>query len=142
MSDDGTSREKKTHPNTKTFHNPGVQQVHGGRDLHDMLSSLYKNHLKSRRWYIYIFWHLKTVAVINSWLRHRKDCKVLRENHMLLKRFQADLAAGLILAGRGKSQRGRPSADDMPKRKKRAATVIMPVFDCQKETHVDVVRSA
>ena len=105
----------------------------GGIDLHDMLSSLYKYHFKSRRWYIYIFWHLITVAVINSWLRYRKDCKVLHEKHMPMRRFQGDLAADLLLAGKGKSKRGRPSADDMLKNKRRAATTIMPVLDCQKD---------
>ncbi|KAJ8300757.1 hypothetical protein KUTeg_022276 [Tegillarca granosa] len=38
----------------------------GGVDLLDSLTSLYKRNVKSRRWYMYIFWHSIMIAVVNS----------------------------------------------------------------------------
>uniref|UniRef100_A0A3Q3EL87 PiggyBac transposable element-derived protein domain-containing protein n=1 Tax=Labrus bergylta TaxID=56723 RepID=A0A3Q3EL87_9LABR len=47
----------------------------GGVDLLDMLSALYKFSFRSRRWYMYIWWHTVTVAVINAWNLYRRDQK-------------------------------------------------------------------
>ncbi|XP_065820319.1 piggyBac transposable element-derived protein 3-like [Labrus bergylta] len=49
----------------------------GGVDLLDMLSALYKFSFRSRRWYMYIWWHTVTVAVINAWNLYRRDQKKL-----------------------------------------------------------------
>ncbi|TWW73291.1 hypothetical protein D4764_15G0006850 [Takifugu flavidus] len=49
----------------------------GGVDLLDMLSALYKFSFGSRRWYMYIWWHTVTVAVINAWHLYSRDQKKL-----------------------------------------------------------------
>uniref|UniRef100_A0A087XB13 PiggyBac transposable element-derived protein domain-containing protein n=1 Tax=Poecilia formosa TaxID=48698 RepID=A0A087XB13_POEFO len=66
----------------------------GGIDLLDMLSALYKFSFRSQRWYIYIWWHTITVAVINAWIRYRRDLEKLhpRQKHLPLRRFQASVA--------------------------------------------------
>ncbi|KAL7880955.1 hypothetical protein SRHO_G00032090 [Serrasalmus rhombeus] len=56
--------------------------------------------MKSHRWYIYIFWHTITLAVINAWLLYKRDCKACKipKKEILNRRgFQAQLASSLIL---------------------------------------------
>ena len=40
----------------------------GGVDLADMLISLYRIQVKTKRWYIKIFWHLVDICKVNAWL--------------------------------------------------------------------------
>ena len=37
-------------------------------DLLDSFTAIYKFPMKSRRWYVYMFWHTIILAVINAWL--------------------------------------------------------------------------
>ncbi len=82
----------------------------GGVDLLDMLSALYKYSFKTRRWYLYIWWHSVTLALINAWTLYRRDMKALEleKNTMPLRRFQASVGSCLISAGKGKVRIGRP----------------------------------
>lgn len=81
----------------------------GGVDLLDMLSALYKFSFRSRRWYMYIWWHTVTVAVINAWNLYRRDQKMLdpKMKTMALRRFQALVGTSLTSAGKAKKV-GRP----------------------------------
>uniref|UniRef100_A0A3B4UI05 PiggyBac transposable element-derived protein domain-containing protein n=1 Tax=Seriola dumerili TaxID=41447 RepID=A0A3B4UI05_SERDU len=76
----------------------------GGVDLLDMLSALYKFSFRSRRWYMYIWWHTVTVAVINAWNLFRRDQKKLEPQMklMALRRFQASVGTSLTSAGKGR----------------------------------------
>ena len=82
----------------------------GGVDLLDSLTSLYKYSIKSRRWYLYIFFHTINMAVVNAWLWYRRHFDLLKMNgsHMQLSDFQIQAANGLL-----KVQRlpGRPASD-------------------------------
>ena len=40
----------------------------GGVDLLDSLTALYKAKIKTRRWYIYIFYHSINMVLVTSWL--------------------------------------------------------------------------
>jgi hypothetical protein len=51
----------------------------GAIDLLDSLTSLYKQNIKSRIWYMYIFWHTIMIRAVNSWLWYRRHCKLLQE---------------------------------------------------------------
>ncbi|XP_046857868.1 piggyBac transposable element-derived protein 3-like [Xenia sp. Carnegie-2017] len=62
----------------------------GGIDLMDMLSSLYRYSIRSRRWYLYIWYHTMTVALVNSWLVYRKHQQ--NGKFMKLSKFQALVA--------------------------------------------------
>ena len=44
----------------------------GGIDLLNMCTNLYKYNIKSRRWYMYIFFHSLTLALVNSWFLYRR----------------------------------------------------------------------
>ena len=51
-----------------------ILQGMGGVDLGDMVISLYRITIKTRRWYIKIFWHLVDMAKVNAWLLYRRHC--------------------------------------------------------------------
>ncbi|XP_029981810.1 piggyBac transposable element-derived protein 3-like [Sphaeramia orbicularis] len=80
----------------------------GGVDLNDGCIARYKYNMRSRRWYIYLFWHSIMLALVNAWLTYRRDCKLLGERPLNQRRFQAEVAASLILI---QAKRGRPSLD-------------------------------
>ena len=81
----------------------------------DSFTAKYKFPIKSRRWYMYIFWHTIILAVINAWLLYKRDCKALKvssKETMNRRQFQAQLASSLILvnATLQTPKRGRPSS--------------------------------
>ncbi|CAG5954660.1 unnamed protein product, partial [Menidia menidia] len=72
----------------------------GGVDLLDSFRAKYKFTLKSRRWYMYIFWHTITLAVVNAWLLYKRHCQALampKKEMLNMRKFQAQLASSLIL---------------------------------------------
>ncbi|XP_035765939.1 piggyBac transposable element-derived protein 3 [Neolamprologus brichardi] len=65
----------------------------GGIDLLDACIARYKYHMKSRRWYLYMFWQTIMLGVVNAWLIYRRDCKLLGVQKPLKQRsFQAEVA--------------------------------------------------
>eukprot|EP00105_Crassostrea_gigas_P041980 XP_019926128.1 PREDICTED: piggyBac transposable element-derived protein 3-like [Crassostrea gigas] len=78
----------------------------GGVDLLDSLVSLYKQKMKSRRWYMYIFWHTILIAAVNAWLWYKRHCSLLHRKPMKFCNFIRDVASGLI---EFKSKVGRPA---------------------------------
>ena len=90
----------------------------GGVDLCDMLLSLYLIPLKSRKYYVPIFYYLLKICVTNSWLLYRchvtmKNTKTKKRKHMSLLEFQIHIADDLLSAGKPISvtpKRGRPSS--------------------------------
>ena len=105
----------------------------GGVDLLDMLSALYKFSFKSRRWYMYIWWHTVTVAVINAWNLYRRDQKMLepQKKPMALRSFQALVGTSLTSAGKAKIKCGRPLSSPettpTPPRKRPSCSVPLDV---------------
>ena len=77
----------------------------------DSLSALYKQHMKSRRWYMYIFWHTVIISVVNSWLHYKRHCRLLEVNPMKLCDFASEIAEGLI---EYKAKIGRPLVSSPP----------------------------
>ncbi|KAL7384930.1 hypothetical protein ABVT39_011930 [Epinephelus coioides] len=72
----------------------------GGVDLLDSFTAKYKFALKSRRWYMYIFWHTITLAVVNAWLLYKWYCQALKmpkKEILNMRKFQAQLASSFIL---------------------------------------------
>ncbi|XP_046858658.1 piggyBac transposable element-derived protein 3-like [Xenia sp. Carnegie-2017] len=96
----------------------------GGIDLMDMLCSLYRYSIRSRRWYLYIWYHTLKVALVNSWLVYRKHQQ--NGKFMKLSKFQSLVAEGLLKAGKSR-KRGRPSYTTSPPFRKRPTAV--PVDD-------------
>jgi hypothetical protein len=110
-------RSKKLHVRVERPFIIGIyNKSMGGVDLMDMLCSLYKYQLRSKRWYVYIFYHTLTIALVNAWFLYRRDCKVLDLRGMPLRKFQAMVASALCNVR--KSQRGRRSLDNASKKRK------------------------
>ncbi|KAI0229469.1 Chimeric ERCC6-PGBD3 protein [Lamellibrachia satsuma] len=88
----------------------------GGIDLNDSCISRYKFPLKSRRWYMYLFWHFVTLGVVNAWFLYLRESALLQKDKKTvrnLRNFQAELATGVIEVNTTR-KRGRPS-DVSPK---------------------------
>uniref|UniRef100_A0A3Q3LI23 PiggyBac transposable element-derived protein domain-containing protein n=1 Tax=Labrus bergylta TaxID=56723 RepID=A0A3Q3LI23_9LABR len=105
----------------------------GGVDLLDILSALYKFSFRSRRWYMYIWWHTVTVAVINAWNLYRRDQKKLnpKKKPVPLRRFQALVGTSLTSTGKAKIRCGRPLSSPeetpTPPRKRLSCSVPLDV---------------
>ena len=87
----------------------------GGVDLLDFLCGKYRYKLRSKRWYMHIFWYSVELAVVNAWLVYRRDFKksgLESKNMMTLKQFQSDVAHCLIKQEKSR-KRGRPSSTDV-----------------------------
>ncbi|KAL0147811.1 hypothetical protein M9458_056888 [Cirrhinus mrigala] len=82
----------------------------GGIYLSDMLVHLYKTPAKSRRWYIPLFGYILDLSIANSWLVYKRDCGLLNEKAMPLKR--------LSLVKKPASKVGRPFSSSPPPPKK------------------------
>ena len=61
----------------------------GGVDLSDMLISLYRTQVKTKRWYIKVLFHCVDIAKVNAWLLYKRHCMQLetpkRKQKSLLK---------------------------------------------------------
>jgi len=86
----------------------------GGIDRMDSYLAKYRCKLRSRRWYMYLFWHFVMVAAVNAWLLYRREYSELglpKKNQLSRRRFQAILATSLIKVQTCNiRKRGRPSA--------------------------------
>ena len=71
----------------------------------DMMCSLYKPTLRSRRWYIHLCFHSLTVAVVNAWFLYGRNTQWIDPQEPS-RTFQANVANGLASA---KNALGRPS---------------------------------
>ena len=90
----------------------------GGVDLADMFISLYRINMKTRRWYIKIFWHLVDIAKVNAWIlyrRHRKQLEIPKKQELPLLDFVLEISEGLISSNKvvqreaTSNKQGRPS---------------------------------
>ena len=104
----------------------------GGVDLLDMLTSLYKPGLRSKRWYLYIFRHFIHVAACNSWLIHRKECNRNGEKQLSLRQFVGNLSQSLVKVATKK--RGRPSIEHcVPPKLNFLVNIPPPTLDVRKD---------
>lgn len=111
----------------------------GGVDLADMLLALYRIPMRSKKWYIPIFFYLLKTAITNGWLLYRRHCTIEKEKAMPLLEFQLQIAEDLLKAGKLESctpKRGRPSTSNIEPKKKSKTSAAAPVptgaarFDC------------
>ncbi|XP_047105102.1 piggyBac transposable element-derived protein 2-like [Schistocerca piceifrons] len=82
----------------------------GGVDLLDSIMGRHKILVKSRKWYIRLFYHLLDMGVVNSWLLYRRvaETKGIRRT-MKLSEFRMEIAHCLCRSGQTSAKRGRPS---------------------------------
>lgn len=79
-----------------------------GVELIDSLLGRYKITLKSRNWYMGIFYHLIDVTATNAWLLYRQVIlQLFNEKKLPLAAFKTQVAEAL--SNSGPAKRGRPS---------------------------------
>ncbi|CAM4458281.1 unnamed protein product [Leuciscus chuanchicus] len=71
---------------------PAYNQHMGGIDLSDMLVHMYKTLAKSRRWYLPLFGYILDLCISNAWLVYKRDCSLLKEAMLPLKKFRLAVA--------------------------------------------------
>lgn len=68
----------------------------GGVDLLDGLLGRHKIKMRSRKWYIRLFYYMIDVTIVNSWLLHRRiQHEKGEKNSMPLVQFRKELAMSL-----------------------------------------------
>lgn len=131
-----SAREKKhinvSRPNVIKAYN----QYMGGVDLSDMLISLYRINIRSKKYYMKIIFHLIDLSIVNAWLMYRRHCCQVRlaSNEILsLLQFRMAIAESLLipLVVEPIKRRGRPSAHPAPtdtksSKKRRSLTQRLP----------------
>ncbi|XP_059139174.1 piggyBac transposable element-derived protein 2-like [Physella acuta] len=87
----------------------------GGVDLHDCCVAKNSYCIKSKPWYMYIFWQTIRMMLVNAWLSYRRVTGLLgysKRDTMNQRKFQARLATLLIqFENSSERKRGRPSAE-------------------------------
>ena len=74
-----------------------------GVDLNDMLLSLYRIRLRSKKWYWPIIVYCIKLAVTNSWLLYRRHSMLIqpgKRHKLFLLQFQAEIAYSLSTIGK------------------------------------------
>ena len=86
----------------------------GGVYLADMLISLYRTKVKTKRWYIKVFWRLLDISNVNAWNLYRlhfAQYEKPRQQMLRLLKFSTALGNALIHANKlvYVNRLGRPS---------------------------------
>lgn len=89
----------------------------GGVDLFNRLISLYRINVRSRKWPLRMIFHAVDMAVTNSWLEYKEDCRAMNipnKDVMDLLAFRSEISKALITVGKTvmSRKRGRPSLDE------------------------------
>ena len=114
----------------------------GGVDKMDMLLALYRIKVRSRKYYMRIFYHVVNLAVVQAWLvyvRSRRQFHPERSREVMgLMDFQVQISEALIRKGAPEElrrNRGRPSLEDrLPTQEPSRGTVVPhPVTDVRRD---------
>ncbi|XP_020354803.1 piggyBac transposable element-derived protein 2-like isoform X3 [Oncorhynchus kisutch] len=89
-------------------------QAKEGIDLSDMLVRLYKTPMKARRWYLPLFGYILDLCIANGWLMYKRDCDLLKEKPVHLKRFRLSVAGTLKVVNKLPTRVGQPSVPPNP----------------------------
>lgn len=121
---------------------PNIIQMYnsnmGGVDLIDSMIARYRIIMRTKKWYIKIFYHLLDMTVVNSWLLYKK----VKNQNITLAAFREQLSVSLCRGGLYTRQvRGRRSNDSIELQKdienlralKRTPTGSMPPIDIIKD---------
>lgn len=109
----------------------------GGVDLLDSLIGRYKIRMRTKKWYMRIWYHLIDVTVVNAWLLYRR-VEVLndRKPTMSLFDFRLNVSYSLTKVGTTTPKRGRPPTSvlkEMAIKKRKPNTSLMPTDSVRKD---------
>ncbi|KAH9360967.1 hypothetical protein HPB48_019569 [Haemaphysalis longicornis] len=100
---------------------PTYNSSMGGVDLLDKMCFSYRFALRSKRWYMYLFWHTVKIAAVNAWFLHKRIAQQQRQPSVPLRVFLEELASSLVLFQ--KRPAGRQSGEHLPPAKKLATSI-------------------
>ncbi|XP_051948260.1 piggyBac transposable element-derived protein 2-like [Xyrauchen texanus] len=115
-------------PNIVSIYNKSM----GGVDLLDSLIALYRTKVRSKKWYLRLFFHMMDVAMVEAWLLYRRDstsCGVEQKEQLRLMDFKSEVASCLCKKDTLCRKRGRPSLSvqaGLDLKKRRGATAPLP----------------
>nr|XP_047122949.1 piggyBac transposable element-derived protein 3-like [Hydra vulgaris] len=72
----------------------------GGVDLSDMLITLYRIPMKTKRWFLHVLVHCMDICKINAWLlyrRHGNQLNISQRSQLNLLQFSSQIANALIM---------------------------------------------
>lgn len=109
----------------------------GGVDLMDSFLGRFHIPLRSKKWYLRIFFHLLDLTVINSWIIYKKNAiirNIPKKDMLSMGQFRNELAQVLCSIGSNTEvRRGRPSSsfveNEIQAKKKRGPAVVPPPKD-------------
>ncbi|XP_046663034.1 piggyBac transposable element-derived protein 1-like [Homalodisca vitripennis] len=84
----------------------------GGVDKINSILGRYKIRMKTRKWYMRLFYHLLDVTMCNSWLLYQRVCKEKGKVTLPLAEFRESVALTMCkLGAKQPLKRGRPSTE-------------------------------
>ena len=102
----------------------------GGVDLSDMYMALYSIPTRARRWYFSLFGYCLELALTNSYLQYRRDCKLLGVPQDLKTSKEFRIAVSETLRNGALRSRGRPSLNaSLNKKRIRRPMALRPDAD-------------
>ena len=110
----------------------------GGVDLTDMLISLYRTNIKSKRWYLKVIFHCIDIAKVNGWLLYRRFADLVnlsKKKQFQLLKFVSCIGNALTTVGKELDTQpvGRPSkrslGDGPPSKRGCKPSVPVPISD-------------
>ncbi|XP_023195555.1 piggyBac transposable element-derived protein 3-like [Xiphophorus maculatus] len=75
----------------------------GGVDLLDSLIALYRNKIRSKKWYHRLMFHFIDMTIVTAWLLYKRDCSstgMRKEEQMRLYTFKSYIAESLCKSGK------------------------------------------
>ena len=79
-----------------------------GVDNFDQLSCYYRPDIRTRRWYVKVFFHLLEISVINGYIIYKRICEIEKTQPMKHLCFRKEIIRGLIAGTR--NERNIPSS--------------------------------
>jgi hypothetical protein len=89
----------------------------GGVDFQDRMCAKCRYKIRSKRWYMHIFWFTTKIAMSNAWIMYRRDHLKKgdkKKDILKLKHFQAHVATVLTKGEQADRKRGRPRESEEP----------------------------
>lgn len=113
----------------------------GGVDLMDSFLGRFHIAVRSKKWYLRIFFHLLDLTVINAWIIYKKNAMMRnmpKKNILSMGQFRNELAQVLCSLGSNTEvKRGRPSSSsleiEIQAKKKRGPAVVPPPKDIRRD---------
>ena len=110
----------------------------GGIDALDSMMGLYRIHVRSKKYYLHLFFHFLDMCIVNYWLLYRRASNQMStpttSKRLPLADFKAAVAEGLCKVRKSQNPgrrpaSGRPQNDELRVKKRRLRVQPLPLDD-------------